>query len=131
MALNNWEQFPSNWTQIYDPHHKIAKNNTIVVLFRVLGVWWSNGARLVYTFDEPNQYGFAYGTLEGHAEEGEEVFWLEWSESDEIIYHIDAFSRPSHWLVWIGYPIARYHQRKFQKERFPSGRSNSSPSHQG
>ena len=64
-------------------------------------------ARVVYVVDEPRRRGFAYGTLPGHPERGEESFVVERLADDSVWLVIRAFSRPSGPLVWIGYPVAR------------------------
>ena len=63
------------------------------------------------------RFGFAYGTLPGHAERGEERFLVEWShEDDSVFYDVLAFSRPNHLLAWLGYPFARILQRRFARD---------------
>jgi uncharacterized protein (UPF0548 family) len=62
--------------------------------------------RVVWAFDEPNRCGFAYGTLAGHPERGEEAFVIERS-SDSVTFTITAFSTPAHALVRAGGPVAR------------------------
>ena len=51
--------------------------------------------RVVYVVDEPARRGFAYGTLPGHPESGEEAFVVEISEGGSIVLTITAFSRPA------------------------------------
>ena len=115
-ALLNWQQFPKNWTNIYPSKAPIQSGTTVSVLFKVFGLWWINSTRIVYTFDEENRFGFAYGTLPGHVEKGEEVFWIEKDEAGMVSYHIKAFSRPAHLLVWLVYPISRMYQARFFRE---------------
>ena len=83
---------------------------------RVLGIWWLNACRIVYTFDEPHRFGFAYGTLPGHVDCGEEIFMVERSETGTVRYVLKAFSRPRHLLARLAYPVARSHQRKFVRD---------------
>ncbi len=64
-------------------------------------------ARVVYVVDEPARRGFAYGTLPGHPERGEEAFVVERLADDSVWLVIRAFSRPAGPLTWLGYPIAR------------------------
>jgi len=84
------------------------------------GVYWLNACRIVYTVDEDGsvrRYGFAYGTLPGHAECGEERFLIEWDRAtDEVVYDILAFSRPRHPLARLGYPLVRMLQKKFARD---------------
>jgi uncharacterized protein (UPF0548 family) len=86
----------------------------VAVVAQILGVWWTNVSRVIYTIDERNLFGFAYGTLPYHAETGEELFIVERSgESAEVNYRILAFSKPRHVLARIGYPLSRAAQRRF------------------
>jgi uncharacterized protein (UPF0548 family) len=64
-------------------------------------------ARVVYVVDEPTRRGFAYGTLPGHPERGEEAFIVERQADGSVWLVIRAFSRPAGLFVWIGAPIAR------------------------
>ena len=66
--------------------------------------------RVVYVVDEPARKGFAYGTLPGHPARGEESFIVEHRPDDSVWLTIRAFSRPSGWLYWLGYPISRLTQ---------------------
>lgn len=119
-SIQNWQQFPLPWTKIYPNTTPLKEGEVVAVVFRLFGIWWRNSARIVYTFDEPNRYGFAYGTLPGHIEMGEEVFWIERNKEGEVSYHIKAFSKPRFWLAKLGYPIARLYQRKFVRESIAS-----------
>lgn len=67
-------------------------------------------ARVVYVIDEPLRKGFAYGTLPGHPETGEEAFIVEYRDDDSVWLTIRAFSRPSSWIFWLGYPLVRLMQ---------------------
>lgn len=64
-------------------------------------------ARVVYVVDEPGRRGFAYGTLPGHPERGEEAFIVERMPDGSVWLVIRAFSRPAGPLIWLGYPVAR------------------------
>ena len=57
---------------------------------------------------------FAYGTLSGHVESGEERFTVRFDPlTQEVVYEIAAFSRPAMILTRLGYPFARRLQRRF------------------
>lgn len=57
------------------------------------------------TVDEPGRRGFAYGTLPGHPESGEESFVVE-LVGDEVWLEIVAFSRPGALLVKLVGPLS-------------------------
>ncbi|UQX86883.1 DUF1990 domain-containing protein [Jatrophihabitans telluris] len=67
--------------------------------------------RIVYVVDEPWRRGFAYGTLPGHPESGEELFLLQVAPTGGVTLTIRAFSRPSSRLAKLATPVARSMQR--------------------
>ena len=115
-AMQNWQQFPPKWTSIYPNTTALEKDQIVVVSFHLFGIWWLNGARIVYGLDDENRFGFAYGTLASHVEQGEECFWIEKEADGSIYYHIRAFSKPRFWMAKLGYPLARGYQRKFVRQ---------------
>ncbi|MFF0545235.1 DUF1990 family protein [Nocardia thailandica] len=72
--------------------------------------------RVVYVLDDPDRRGFAYGTLPGHPESGEELFAIEYDPSDDSVYGlVTAFSRPATWYTRLGGPAARLLQSWFAR----------------
>ena len=67
--------------------------------------------RVVYTVEEEDCRGFAYGTLPGHPEQGEEVFLVTMSADGEVRFQIRAFSRAASMLARCGGPLTRQVQR--------------------
>ena len=74
--------------------------------------------RVVYVVDEPRRRGFAYGTLPGHPESGEEAFVVELQEDDEVTFTVTAFSRPASTLAARG-RSARPHDPEPDHEPLP------------
>lgn len=108
-ALDRFAMFPA-WVQVSGAS---ALDETVAVVAH-LGVALVNLCRIVRRVDEPDRYGFAYGTLDLHAERGEELFVIE-RDGDAVRYRVFSFSRPGRWFVWLGYPLARALQRRFVK----------------
>jgi uncharacterized protein (UPF0548 family) len=68
--------------------------------------------RVVYVVDEPDRRGFAYGTLPGHAESGEERFMVRYDPAtDEVHAEVVAFSRHGTWWSRLGAPVTSVIQR--------------------
>jgi len=63
--------------------------------------------RVVYAVNEPRRRGFAYGTLAGHPESGEEAFMIEHHDDGTVSFAITAFSRPSTLPARIAGPLGR------------------------
>jgi uncharacterized protein (UPF0548 family) len=72
--------------------------------------------RVVYVIDEENRRGFAYGTLPGHPESGEELFAVRYDPADDAVFaEIVAFSRPATWWSKAAGPITSMLQRIMTK----------------
>ena len=68
--------------------------------------------RVVYVIDEPDRRGFAYGTLPGHPESGEELFAVRYDPAtDEVHAEVAAFSRHATWWSKLGSPVTALMQR--------------------
>jgi uncharacterized protein (UPF0548 family) len=74
--------------------------------------------RIVKVLDEADRWGFAYGTLPGHPEQGEEAFAVSLDPGGSVRFEIRAFSRPASRLVALSGPLGRSVQ-----ERGDGGRS--------
>ena len=77
----------------------------------LLGGWLVLPTRILYLIDETTGHftrsGFAYGTVQGHWEHGEERFLIEWDHRDDSVwYDLLVFSRPQHPLARLAYPCA-------------------------
>jgi uncharacterized protein (UPF0548 family) len=63
--------------------------------------------RVVYVTDEPARRGFAYGTLPGHPETGEEAFLVSRTDDGTVTFTITGFSRPATPLARMTAPLGR------------------------
>jgi uncharacterized protein (UPF0548 family) len=68
--------------------------------------------RVVYSVSEAQRRGFAYGTLPGHPERGEEAFVIELRDDGSVIFKITAFSRPATAPARAAGPLGRLIQRR-------------------
>jgi uncharacterized protein (UPF0548 family) len=119
-ALERWQQFRLDWLEALPAETPIKEGQVVAILARSLGLWWLNACRIVAVVNEDgqvNRFGFAYGTLPGHAGSGEERFLVEWDrQAGSVWYDILAFSRPRHVLARLGYPWVRRVQKRFGRE---------------
>ena len=63
--------------------------------------------RVVYAERTTTRCRYAYGTLRGHPERGEESFDLERRPDGKVLFTVTAFSRPGTWLAQAGGPLGR------------------------
>jgi uncharacterized protein (UPF0548 family) len=113
-AIKNWTMFDLPWVELCWPNTPIQVGKNVAIVVNHFGFWSMNAARIVYVIEEPNRFGFAYGTLAEHVESGEERFSVEFdTTTGDVWYDLFAFSRPSHLLAKLGLPISRYLQKRF------------------
>ena len=121
-AVKEWQMFPRQMAKLDPAQSPIAVGQIVCVLFRAGPLWTVNPCRILRVIDDSEdpadvvRFGFVYGTLPGHVARGEERFLVEWNRvTDAVTYSIHAFSRPAHWLMWLGYPYFKSQQSKFRR----------------
>jgi uncharacterized protein (UPF0548 family) len=119
-AIKNWKQFDLGWVSAVPNNTSIEVGSVVAIMAKHFGFWSLNACRIVYLINDEHpikRFGFAYGTLSGHAETGEERFTIEWHpDSGEVWYDILAFSRPQNLFVKLGFPLARMLQKRFARD---------------
>lgn len=111
-ALGTWAPQRGAGIELTPNRPEIAQDATIVMLIPLGGGWVTAAARIVYVVSEPDRFGFAYGTLPHHPEQGEEAFVVERDGRGQVRFVIDVFSRPRHPLARLGRPVARLLQKR-------------------
>jgi uncharacterized protein (UPF0548 family) len=92
---------------------RAAEGVTVVSFMGVGPVRLRIPCRVVYVIDEPDRKGFAYGTLPGHPEIGEEAFQVRLTTAGQVRFRVRAFSRPATPLTRIAGPFGRMAQAYF------------------
>ena len=117
--VDDWTVYPqTDWVGLSE-YPEIRPGAQVMVLVRMLGTWWTSPCRVVYTVDEPNRYGFAYGTLPGHVECGEELFVMTRDPATgEVHYEIRVMARAAHPLAKALPPVVGFMQRRFRAAAF-------------
>ncbi len=115
-ALTHWACYPQeDWIGLSD-YPPISTGQQVMVVFRVAGLWWTSPCRIIYVIDEPERFGFAYGTLPGHVESGEELFLVEREPATgEVHYEIRMMANAAHPLARLVPTIVSAMQRRFRK----------------
>ena len=90
----------------------LAAGVDVIAVARVGPIHALAPCRIAYVHDEPDRFGFAYGTLPGHPERGEEAFIVERDAQDLATFSIIAFSRPADLAARLGRPVARAIQQR-------------------
>lgn len=127
-ALASWQHFGMPWLELHGGTTPPSEGQVVATLTRVAGLWFLNPCRVVYTEGlsslssvtaTATEVAFAYGTLAGHVESGEERFTVRLDPTTEAVtYEILAFSRPAILLTRLAKPWARRVQRRFAVSSF-------------
>jgi len=119
-AIQSWTVYKLEWTRLYPCDTPIAVGKVVCVVVNHGFCWSMNPCRIIYLLEETGEierFGFAFGTLPGHSEEGEERFTIEWRHADDSVwYELLSFARPHHILAKIGFPFVHLFQQKFAKD---------------
>jgi uncharacterized protein (UPF0548 family) len=129
-ALFSWRGFRLGWLELHPPGAPVVEGTNVAVLAHHLGLWSLNACRVTFRLaetpeagaraagaPEAGRAGCAYGTLEEHAECGEELFAVELDPADgSVWYEIRAVARPCALLARLGYPMTRRFQARFRRD---------------
>lgn len=119
-AIRRWTMYKTGWTRIYPPDAPIAVGQIVCVIVNHGFCWSLNPCRIIYVLEETGaieRFGFAFGTLPGHSETGEERFTAEWRHDDDSIwFELLSFARGHHILARIGFLFVPLFQNKFAKD---------------
>ncbi|WP_344362420.1 DUF1990 domain-containing protein [Streptomyces gobitricini] len=70
---------------------------------------------VVWAAYDEDRVGFAYGTLAGHPESGEESFVVERRPDGSVWFTVTAFSRPARWYTRVAGPVVPVLQRAYAR----------------
>lgn len=120
--LFRYDVFPPHrmTSLVCTPDRRIATGATVIQRIVTGPVVMEMGVRVVTVLDDvrdgARRAGFRYATLEGHVERGTATFVVREQPDQSIAFEIESWSKPGHWLAWLGRPVARLTQRTFTRE---------------
>ena len=110
--LMTWDMQRRSGLTVESSSPRVADGDVVRLGLRVGPVMVLAPGRVVSVVDEPRRQGFAYGTLPGHPECGEESFVLSLLDDETIDFALVAFSRPAVWWSRAGAPVSRLVQKR-------------------
>ena len=110
-GLEQWAAHRQSGVDVFPPDAALSPDSTVAIVTRQLGLWVLAACRVVEVIDEPSRFGFMYATLPDHPEQGYESFVVS-NVDGEIIFKIDAVSRPGIAIVRFASPVTRLLQRR-------------------
>jgi uncharacterized protein (UPF0548 family) len=106
-GLRNWACHDGAGLIRVPERPELVPATTLVQAIQLGPVHVLAACRIVYVVDEPGRFGFAYGTLSLHAEQGEEAFLVSRDGDGEVWLDITVFSKPRHPLARLGWFAGR------------------------
>jgi uncharacterized protein (UPF0548 family) len=113
-AIRQWRAHHGAGVTVTPERAPIEEGSTVVVSRNFGPVLLVAPCRIVYTTATATRFGFAYGTLPGHPEQGEEAFHVTF-EDGQVVAEIVAFSRPADLPTRLAGPLARQIQKTTTK----------------
>jgi uncharacterized protein (UPF0548 family) len=110
-GLKAWEAHHLPGVRVFPEGQNIHTGATVALTIGTPLIALVAPCRIVSVIDEETRWGFAYGTLPGHPEQGEEAFIVSKSSDETVRFEILAFSRPADMLVRLSGPIGRSVQK--------------------
>jgi uncharacterized protein (UPF0548 family) len=102
-----WQVQSRSGIEVRASHPTAVKGTVVQLAIGLRGLAVLAPCRVVYLVAEEHRTGFAYGTLPGHPQRGEESFVVAFDPpTDQVTLHVTAFSRPATLLTRLGGPVA-------------------------
>lgn len=106
-GLRTWQAHRLPGIRVFPTDAPLRTGATVIV---TLGTGFAAivaPCRIIGVVEEPGRFGFAYGTLPGHPESGEEAFMATIGDDGTVRFEIRAFSRPGDALTRAAGPVGR------------------------
>jgi uncharacterized protein (UPF0548 family) len=110
-GLRRWACHRAIGVRVWPIDAPLDEGTTVALALPVGPLAILAACRIVAVIDEPNRFGFAYGTLRSHPEVGEEAFVLH-RDGDTVTFTITVFWRPGDPVVRLGGPLTHRVQRR-------------------
>jgi uncharacterized protein (UPF0548 family) len=110
-GLKTWKAHRLLGMGVFPQRQEILTGATVVITLGTPLMALAVPCRIVSVIDGQMSWGFAYGTLPGHPEQGEEAFIVSMAPDKSVRFEIKAFSRPGDPLVRLSGPIGRVIQK--------------------
>jgi uncharacterized protein (UPF0548 family) len=113
-ALAGFATHHLSYLFVHPPGRRAELGQDVVVSARIGPLWSINPCRIVSVEETDERFRYAYGTLPGHSESGEESFTVERTANGRVRAETVAVARPLDPLARIGSPIAHLVQRRIK-----------------
>lgn len=106
-GLRTWAAHRAIGAKVFPADSPIEEGRTVLVALGVGPLRLIAPTRIVVVINEPTRFGFAYGTLPGHPESGEESFMIEHCDDGSVVARIRVDAKPATLLTRVAGPVGR------------------------
>ncbi|WP_327372895.1 DUF1990 domain-containing protein [Streptomyces sp. NBC_01216] len=127
-AVTTWRMHRASGARVHSEAVRARPGVRVVISAGAGPVRFTAPCEVVWTAYEETRTGFAYGTLTGHPERGEESFVVDLHPDGSVWFTVTAFSRPAAWYTRLAGPLVPVLQRAYARrlgralERIAAGR---------
>ncbi|MFF8382582.1 DUF1990 family protein [Streptomyces kanasensis] len=114
-AVTTWRMHRASGARVHTDAVRAAPGVRLRVAVGVGRFVYAVPCEVVRTVSEERRVGFAYGTLAGHPECGEEAFVVELRSDGTVWFVVTAFSRPARWYTRLAGPLVPVAQRWYAR----------------
>ncbi|WEH43542.1 DUF1990 domain-containing protein [Streptomyces sp. NBC_01218] len=112
-AVTTWRMHREAGTLLGASAARAEEGVTVRVTLRVGPLRFVGPCEVVWAEYTDERIGFAYGSLDGHPERGEESFVVELADDGTVWFAVTAFSRPGLWYTRLAGPVVPVFQRMY------------------
>jgi uncharacterized protein (UPF0548 family) len=106
-GLRTWQAHRLPGVRVFPLDSPLEVGASVVVALGTHCVAIAAPCRIIAVVEEPGRFGFAYGTLPGHPEQGEEAFVVTIGNDEVVRFGIRAFSRAGDSVTHLAGPLNR------------------------
>ncbi|WP_423247130.1 DUF1990 family protein [Streptomyces pratisoli] len=114
-AVTSWRMHRASGARVDASTTRAEPGSAVEVSLGIGPVRFRAPCRVIWTAYERDRTGFAYGTLTGHPERGEECFVVEFGDDGSVWFTVMAFSRPDRWYTRLAGPLVPLLQRLYAR----------------
>ncbi|MFJ9810637.1 DUF1990 family protein [Streptomyces sp. NPDC101158] len=106
-AVTTWAMHRATGARVTSTAERAEPGVTVEISVGLGPVRLVAPCQVIWTTSTDRSTGFAYGTLAGHPERGEESFVVDLREDGSVWFTVTAFSRAAAWYTRLGGPVVR------------------------
>ncbi|WP_079170978.1 MULTISPECIES: DUF1990 family protein [unclassified Streptomyces] len=114
-AVTTWRMHRESGARVHAEAERAAPGARLRVAVGVGRLEYAVPCEVVWAAYGGTRTGFAYGTLEGHPESGEESFVVTLDPDGSVWFTVTAFSRPARWYTRAAGPVVPALQRWYAR----------------